>query len=211
MDTILSSSRSVLELSWKNPREWDWPTPYCTFPESLGSPLEAVLMGNITKRGSKGRAADGPKALEGSTAATLHVQLCEAIMRQDCAALRALLRSHPVNQPMTILTSSTGCSLANSRLFLSQVLASPARSLSALSMPQARQCAPSCVLPSRNTLFPGTTREAVWAEAGLTRLESLHVILSNVPRLHLCAGITSPFLTHTFFIVWIFIQSVLPL
>ncbi|XP_005902990.1 ankyrin repeat domain-containing protein 61 [Bos mutus] len=77
-------------------------------------------MGNITKRGSKGRAANGPKALEGSTAATLHVQLCEAIMRQDCAALRALLRSHPVNQPMTILTSSTGCSLANSRLFLSQ-------------------------------------------------------------------------------------------
>ena len=112
-------------------------------------------MGNITKRGSKGRAADGPKALEGSTAATLHVQLCEAIMRQDCAALRALLRSHPVNQPMTILTSSTGCSLANSRLFLSQVLASPARSLSALSMPQARQCAPSCVLPSLRIQYLG--------------------------------------------------------
>lgn len=118
-------------------------------------------MGNITERGSKGRAADGPKALEGGTAATLHAQLCEAIMRQDCAALRALLRSHPVNQPVTILASSTGCSLADSRLLLSQVLASPARSLSALSMPQARQCAPSCVLPSRNTPFPGTTREAV--------------------------------------------------
>lgn len=148
MDTILSSSRSVLELSWKNPREWDSPILYCTFPESLGSPLEAVLMGNITKRGNEGRAADGPRALEGGTVATLHVQLCEAIMRQDCTALRALLRSHPVNQPMTVPASSTGYSLANSRQFLSQVLASPARSLSALSMPRARQCAPSRVLPS---------------------------------------------------------------
>uniref|UniRef100_A0A8C6DXT4 Ankyrin repeat domain 61 n=1 Tax=Moschus moschiferus TaxID=68415 RepID=A0A8C6DXT4_MOSMO len=83
-------------------------------------------MGNITKKGSKGRAADGPTAQEDGMAATLHVQLCEAIMREDCAMLRALLRSHPVNQPVTILAKSTSCSLANSRLFLNQVLASPA-------------------------------------------------------------------------------------
>ncbi|XP_065776272.1 ankyrin repeat domain-containing protein 61 [Muntiacus reevesi] len=77
-------------------------------------------MGNITERGSKGRAADGPQAPGGGTAATVHVQLCEAIMQQDCAALRALLRSHPVNQPVTVPVDSTGCGMGHSRLYLNQ-------------------------------------------------------------------------------------------
>ncbi|XP_045316983.1 ankyrin repeat domain-containing protein 61 [Leopardus geoffroyi] len=64
-------------------------------------------MGNITKRGSRELVADGAKPLEEGPAADLHIRLYEAIMREDCAAIRVLLRSHPVDQPMTILANST--------------------------------------------------------------------------------------------------------
>lgn len=158
-------------------------------------------MGNITKRGSKGRAANGPQAPGGGTAATVHVRLCEAIMQQDCAALRALLRSHPVNQPVTVPVDSTGCSMGHSRLYLNQVPASPARSLSALSMPRAAQCAPGRVLPSRDTPFQGPRRKRCDQRRGSPGWKSLPVTLSSAPRLHLCAGVTSPFLAHAFFTV----------
>ncbi|XP_036680205.1 ankyrin repeat domain-containing protein 61 [Balaenoptera musculus] len=72
-------------------------------------------MGNITKRGSRGLVADGAQALEEGVAVSFHTRLYEAILREDCTALRALLRSHPVNEPMTVLASSTGY-----RLLLSQ-------------------------------------------------------------------------------------------
>ncbi|KAM7142262.1 ankyrin repeat domain-containing protein 61 isoform 2-T4 [Molossus nigricans] len=64
-------------------------------------------MGNIVKRGSRELVTDGE---EGSCGA-LHAKLYEAIMREDCTAIQALLRSHPVNQPLTVLATSTSCRL----------------------------------------------------------------------------------------------------
>ena len=81
-------------------------------------------MGNITKRGSRGLVADGARALEEGAAVSFHTRLYEAILREDCTALWAQLRSHPVNEPMTVLASSTGY-----RLLLSQVPSSSSRSL----------------------------------------------------------------------------------
>ena len=131
----------------------------------------------------------------GGTAATAHVPLREAIMQQDCTALRALLRSHPVNQHVTVPVDPAGCSMGQSRLYLNQVLASPARSLSALSTPRAVFCrvaTPPSQGPRR--------KQCDWrrVEPGW---KILPVMLSSAPRLHLCAGVTSPFLAHTFFIV----------
>lgn len=185
------SSRTELE----EPQKVGLTIPSCTSPESLGSPLEVVLMGNITERGSKGRAADGPQTPGGGTAATVNVQLCEAIMQQDCTALRALLRSHPVNQPVTVPVDPTGCSMGHSRLYLNQVLASPARSLSALSTPRAVFCRVATP-PSQ-----GPRRKRCNRRRGSPGWKSLPVVLSSAPRLRLCAGVTSPFLAHTFFIV----------
>ncbi|XP_054425485.1 ankyrin repeat domain-containing protein 61 [Pteronotus mesoamericanus] len=65
-------------------------------------------MGNVVKRGSGELAADGARSLQGSPGA-LHSELYEAIMSEDCPALRALLRSHPVNQPLPVLASPTSC------------------------------------------------------------------------------------------------------
>lgn len=175
--------------------------PSCTSPESRGSPLEAVLMGNITERGSKGRAADGPQAPGGGTAATVHVQLCEAIMQQDCAALRALLRSHPVNQPVTVPVDSMDCSMGHPRLYLNQVLASPARSLSALSMPRPGSAPRVVFCRVATPPSQGPRRKRCDQRRGSPGWKSLPVILSGAPRLHLCAGVPSPFLAHTFLIL----------
>lgn len=68
-------------------------------------------MGNIVKRGSKELVTDGAKSLEESSCDTLHAKLYEAIMTEDCTAIQALLRSHPVNQPLTVLANSTSCGL----------------------------------------------------------------------------------------------------
>nr|XP_010964030.1 ankyrin repeat domain-containing protein 61 [Camelus bactrianus]XP_045359910.1 ankyrin repeat domain-containing protein 61 [Camelus bactrianus] len=68
-------------------------------------------MGNITKRGSRELGADGARSPEEGPPAGLHTKLYEAIMREDCAAIQDLLRSHPVNQPMTTLATSTSCRL----------------------------------------------------------------------------------------------------
>ncbi|EDL89654.1 rCG42811 [Rattus norvegicus] len=65
-------------------------------------------MGNITKRGSRDFAADSAVLLEGSLATALHSRLYEAIIKEDCDTIRTLLRNHPVNQPLTLLASSTG-------------------------------------------------------------------------------------------------------
>ena len=51
------SSRTELE----EPQKVGLTILSCTSPESPGAPLEAVLMGNITKRGSRGRAARQPQ------------------------------------------------------------------------------------------------------------------------------------------------------
>ncbi|XP_032182956.1 ankyrin repeat domain-containing protein 61 [Mustela erminea] len=72
-------------------------------------------MGNITKRGSRELVASGAEALEEGPAAALHTRLHEAILREDCATIHVLLRSHPVNQPMTILANPT-----SHRLLLNQ-------------------------------------------------------------------------------------------
>uniref|UniRef100_A0A8C3WMR2 Ankyrin repeat domain 61 n=1 Tax=Catagonus wagneri TaxID=51154 RepID=A0A8C3WMR2_9CETA len=64
-------------------------------------------MGNVTKRGSRELVAGGARAPEGGQPAALHTRLYEAIMSEDRAALRALLRSHPVNQPVTVLDDSS--------------------------------------------------------------------------------------------------------
>ncbi|XP_014318899.1 ankyrin repeat domain-containing protein 61 [Myotis lucifugus] len=68
-------------------------------------------MGNIVKRGSKELVADGAKSLEEGPREVIHTRLYEAIMTENCAAIQALLRSHPVNQPLTVLTNSTSCGL----------------------------------------------------------------------------------------------------
>lgn len=81
-------------------------------------------MGNITKRGSRELGADGARSPEEGPPAGLHTKLYEAIMREDCAAIQDLLRSHPVNQPMTTLATSTSC-----RLPLNQVPSFSAQSL----------------------------------------------------------------------------------
>lgn len=79
-------------------------------------------MGNIVKRGSRELVADGAKSPEGGPREVLHARLYEAIMTEDCAAIQALLRSHPVNQPLTVLANSTSCGL-----LLTQVPSSPLR------------------------------------------------------------------------------------
>lgn len=93
-------------------------------------------MGNITKRGSRELEADEATALEEGPAAALHTRFYEAIMREDCAAIRLLLRSHPVNQPIPIPANSTSY-----RLLLNQVPPFPAQS------PVGKRCAFSEGLP----------------------------------------------------------------
>ncbi|XP_029804131.1 ankyrin repeat domain-containing protein 61 [Suricata suricatta] len=74
-------------------------------------------MGNITKRGSSREvAADKATAPEEGPDSAPHIRLYEAIMREDCVAIRVLLRSHPVNQPITIGANSTSY-----RLLLNQM------------------------------------------------------------------------------------------
>jgi hypothetical protein len=74
-------------------------------------------MGNITKRGKRSLVVDSAKALVEGPATTLHAKLYEAIIQEECTAIKALLRSHPVNHPLTTLASSS-----SSRPLLSQVL-----------------------------------------------------------------------------------------
>ncbi|XP_010641058.1 ankyrin repeat domain-containing protein 61 [Fukomys damarensis] len=57
-------------------------------------------MGNITKRRSP--VPDSAESLEDSPAITLHTKLYEAIIKEDCTAIKALLRNHTVDQPLTI-------------------------------------------------------------------------------------------------------------
>ncbi|XP_008580520.1 PREDICTED: ankyrin repeat domain-containing protein 61 [Galeopterus variegatus] len=64
-------------------------------------------MGNITKRGSRDLAIDSAKSLENNPSVAFHIELFEAIMREDCTTIKGLLRNHPINQPMTIMASST--------------------------------------------------------------------------------------------------------
>ncbi|XP_076779738.1 ankyrin repeat domain-containing protein 61 [Arvicanthis niloticus] len=64
-------------------------------------------MGNITKRGSRDLMADSAMPLE-SLVSALQSRLYDAIIKEDCDTIKTLLRSHPVNQPLTILASSTG-------------------------------------------------------------------------------------------------------
>lgn len=73
-------------------------------------------MGNIIKKESRDPVVDSAKSLEDGPSVALHMKLYEAIMREDCPTIKALLRSHPVNQPMTILANSTSY-----RLLLNQV------------------------------------------------------------------------------------------
>ncbi|XP_015357482.1 ankyrin repeat domain-containing protein 61 [Marmota marmota marmota] len=72
-------------------------------------------MGNITKKGSRNLVVDSTKSLEDSSTTALHTKLYEAIIKDDCTTIKALLRNHHVNQPLTILASSTSY-----RLHLSQ-------------------------------------------------------------------------------------------
>ncbi|XP_020029475.2 ankyrin repeat domain-containing protein 61 [Castor canadensis] len=72
-------------------------------------------MGNITKRGKRSLVVDSAKALVEGPATTLHAKLYEAIIQEECTAIKALLRSHPVNHPLTTLASSS-----SSRPLLSQ-------------------------------------------------------------------------------------------
>nr|XP_044998663.1 ankyrin repeat domain-containing protein 61 [Jaculus jaculus] len=62
-------------------------------------------MGNINKRGSKDLVVDSDQSQQDSPTITVDNQLCDAIIKEDCSTIKALLRSHPVNQPLTILTS----------------------------------------------------------------------------------------------------------
>ncbi|XP_021042287.1 ankyrin repeat domain-containing protein 61 [Mus pahari] len=64
-------------------------------------------MGNITRRGSRDLGADSAMLVEESLATTLHSKLYEAIIKEDCNTIKTLLRNHPVNQPLTVLPSST--------------------------------------------------------------------------------------------------------
>lgn len=68
-------------------------------------------MGNIVKRGSRELVTGGATPPEEGPRELLHTRLYEAIMTEDCAAIQALLRSHPVNQPLTVLANPTSCGL----------------------------------------------------------------------------------------------------
>ncbi|XP_062036892.1 ankyrin repeat domain-containing protein 61 [Lepus europaeus] len=64
-------------------------------------------MGNITRRGSRSPGADGDLRPQDRLLTTeLHFQLYKAILQEDCASIKALLRIHPVNQPITILANN---------------------------------------------------------------------------------------------------------
>lgn len=76
-----------------------------------------VLMGNITKRGSKELVADTAPPQGDTSVTTLHARLYGAIIKEDCNTIKKLLRTHPVNQPLNILVNPTSC-----RLLLNQVL-----------------------------------------------------------------------------------------
>ncbi|KAM6155195.1 ankyrin repeat domain-containing protein 61 [Rhynchocyon petersi] len=52
---------------------------------------------------------------EAAPSSALHLKLYQAILTEDCAMIRVLLRSHPVNQPMATMVSSP-----SSRLLLNQ-------------------------------------------------------------------------------------------
>lgn len=144
-------------------------------------------MGNITKRGGRELAAARAQAPEGGPSAALPTRLYEAIMREDRAALQALLRSHPVNQPMTLPADS-----ASYRLLPNQVASVPAPSLrgkkkkkdamlqkerhltpenpprfpAARAVPEAAQATPaqSRALLSLRCPLPGVTRALMGAE-----------------------------------------------
>ena len=110
-DRVLNNSRTVLEQNWRNHKDTEADQLRNKFPRTssvLALKCFSFLMGNVGKRNSRELAADGARPLEeGSSGAGLHTQLYEAIMREDCSAIRALLQSHPINQPLTILASST--------------------------------------------------------------------------------------------------------
>lgn len=57
-------------------------------------------MGNITKRRSL--VTDSAQLLKDNQPLTLHIKLYEAIIKEDCTAIRTLLRNHPVDQPLII-------------------------------------------------------------------------------------------------------------
>ncbi|XP_036913740.1 ankyrin repeat domain-containing protein 61 [Sturnira hondurensis] len=78
-------------------------------------------MGNVGKKTSRQLAAHRARPPdEGAAGAALHTQLYEAIMREDCSAIRALLQSHPVNRPLTIPASSTSSGMRRTQLFQMQ-------------------------------------------------------------------------------------------
>nr|XP_054104534.1 ankyrin repeat domain-containing protein 61 isoform X2 [Callithrix jacchus] len=72
-------------------------------------------MGNITRKRCRDLVVDSPKSLEDGPSIALHLKFFEAIMDEDCATTEALLRNHPINQPIIILPNST-----SNRLLLSQ-------------------------------------------------------------------------------------------
>lgn len=97
-------------------KRWKLTNPIAASTRLISPCSRDFLMGNITKRGSRDLVEDSAMLLEDSSVATLHSRLYEAILKEDCNIIKTLLRTHPVNQPLTILANPTG------RLLLSQVL-----------------------------------------------------------------------------------------
>ncbi|XP_006982716.3 ankyrin repeat domain-containing protein 61 isoform X2 [Peromyscus maniculatus bairdii] len=95
-------------------KRWKLTNPIAASTRLISPCSRDFLMGNITKRGSRDLVEDSAMLLEDSSVATLHSRLYEAILKEDCNIIKTLLRTHPVNQPLTILANPTG------RLLLSQ-------------------------------------------------------------------------------------------
>lgn len=159
-------------------------------------------MGNITKKNNRELVTDGSKSLEDSQLTVLHTKLYEAIMREDCPSIQALLRCHPVNQPMTILANSTSY-----RLFLNQVFSflfshlrkkilfndhhdlilensSPS---TALSMPEAPQYNSSSIPRSRTGFWVHTPLPHSVTTWSKKKLQFMWWGLSNLPMMILSA------------------------
>ncbi|ELW64914.1 ankyrin repeat domain-containing protein 61 isoform X2 [Tupaia chinensis] len=64
-------------------------------------------MGNIIKRSSRDLVIDSAKSLKDGPSTELHTKLYKAIMQEDCTMIKALLRNHPINEPIIIQAEST--------------------------------------------------------------------------------------------------------
>ncbi|XP_007667476.2 ankyrin repeat domain-containing protein 61 [Ornithorhynchus anatinus] len=64
-------------------------------------------MGNAAKRTSRIQMTEGDFSNEPERFKTLHTKLYEAIMQENRPIIETLLRSHPVNEPMTVWVKST--------------------------------------------------------------------------------------------------------